>query len=66
MQRKTPWARIVFAAKKGTGVNLSVDDVADLIMDGAIETRGLMDLEAWEEGRDPYAGEPYLEGRDGK
>lgn len=59
MRKRTPWARIYEAGLLGTGTRLSAEDVAELMLDDAITTRGSMDLEALKEGRDPYEEEDY-------
>jgi hypothetical protein len=50
--KHSPWARIVRAADRGTGVRLSPDDVLRLMTDDAIVTRGRMDLEGTDERGD--------------
>ena len=45
----TPWARIVQAGHRGTGVRLSADEVAQLMADDAIVVRGEADLEGRED-----------------
>lgn len=46
--RMTPWARIVLAFHRGTGVNLSLKDISRLGRDDAIRERGEADI--WEAG----------------
>lgn len=43
-RKRSPWARIVLADRKGTGVRLSADDVSQLARDEAIVKRGELDL----------------------
>jgi hypothetical protein len=43
--RKSPWARIVLAYRRGTGVRLSAEDVDQLSYDDAIMKRGALDLQ---------------------
>ena len=44
-KKLTPWARIVRAGRRGTGVRLSAEDVYRLNGDGAIVLRGELDLD---------------------
>lgn len=53
-KRLTPWAKIAQAVEKGTGTRLSPEEVEDLGCDGALMTRGSMDLDAYRNGEDPY------------
>lgn len=45
-EKSTPHQRIVKAAKRGTGMRLSADDVQVLATDDAIITRAMSDDEA--------------------
>lgn len=49
-KRLTPWARIVRAGRRGTGLRLSEADVAQLMSDDAIVARGEADLNGNVEG----------------
>lgn len=60
-KKLSPYQRIVRNARKGRGVRLSVDEVRDMSMDGAIEQVATNDdvsdeeraddARAWQEGR---------------
>lgn len=43
IKKKTPYQRIIFASKNGTGVRLSYDECFDLSRDDAISTRATND-----------------------
>lgn len=43
IQQRTPWQKIVRAAKAGRGLRLTADEVFKLFMDDAIETKATND-----------------------
>jgi hypothetical protein len=45
--KKTPWQKIMDAAKKGRGLRLSADEIFLLSCDDAIETRARNDENGW-------------------
>lgn len=70
-KRKSPYVRIVEAAKRGKGVVLSADEVANLSLDSAIENRAFFDMEPdveaammVEDGFEPYGRNPTPAPRD--
>lgn len=51
---RTPWDRLVTAARKGTGLRLTAEEVRWLAGDSAIDARGTMDRACFDKGHDPY------------
>ena len=46
---RTPWQKILDASEAGRSLRLSVDEVDQLMSDGAIATRASLDRELWGE-----------------
>lgn len=68
-KKLTPWQRIMEAAHKGRGIRLSSDEVFDLSMDNAIETKAMndfMDQGIWPKWAGEEPGDPTICSEGGK